>query len=82
MEQVLRHSKVHWALNKCLHMRQVKNLKLQMDNLMKMIELLMSALIADNTQVAVEVCEKIIFEISQWRRVQKMTCLSRFLILL
>ena len=50
--------------------------------LMKMFELMRSALIADNSQVVVEGCVKIIFEISQWRRVQKMTCLYHVLILL
>ena len=43
-----------------LHMSQVEKLKMEMNELLKSFELMRSALIADNSGVVKEVCEKII----------------------
>ncbi len=44
-------------------MTQVENLKIEMDALLKSFELMRSALVADNSRVVMEVCEKIISEL-------------------
>jgi len=44
-------------------MTQVENLRMEMDELLKSFELMRSALVADNSRVVKEVCEKIISEL-------------------
>ena len=46
-----------------LYMTQVENLRMEMDELLKSFELMRSALVADNSRVVMEVCEKIISEL-------------------
>ena len=60
-----------------LYMTQVENLKREMDELLKSFELMRSALLADNTQVVKEVCEKIISELDLRSVGGEGYCLSR-----
>jgi hypothetical protein len=76
-----------------LYMTQMEELKMEMNELLKSFELMRSALVADNSRVVKEVCEKIISELDL-RSVggegyglscdidQKLTCSSHALILL
>ena len=60
-----------------LYMTQVENLKREMDELLKSFEYMRSALLADNTRVVKEVCEKIISELDLRSVGREGYCLSR-----